>query len=380
MEETSEESLQQHSISSDFFLQHIDCSQLQAAFTPPRKSTRSPLWPLMERKIRDRENTDLQVHIDDTLIHCHLLPLQCFSEYFEQEVQPGQAVVKLPAHQVPSAAFQIVYDWILDPNRQLEWEHFVSVLSAAEFLRMPALIERCWQHLDSPKVVENVAFFVFLQARKFRTVQLQPMMLRRICRFFLSLVSTPEYCELSLDELSVLLGSNIIGVFDETDVLYAACQWLLYDWSARKDKVECVMQLVRFERMRAGDLARFCVFQECAELQPILRHPATKELVDRALASICSQRQDAAGATNSGPDGSGSGWNIAPRLPTERVRLIPDTAETLAFVAGDTSYDGFNEFLYVLCSKPGIWQTFRLSEDNVGLLQDMFGDCSLTTN
>uniref|UniRef100_A0A182VUJ1 BACK domain-containing protein n=1 Tax=Anopheles minimus TaxID=112268 RepID=A0A182VUJ1_9DIPT len=374
MDEASVENLQQFSISSDFFLQYIDCSQLQAAFTPLRKSTRSALWPLMEQKIKARENTDLQVHIEDTLIHCHLLPLQCFSEYFEQEVRPGQAVVELPAQQVPSAAFQIVYDWILDPNRQLEWEHFVSVLSAAEFLRIPALVERCWQHLDNPKVVENVAFFVFLQARKFRSVQLQPMMLRRICRFFLSLVSTPEFCELSLEELSVMLASNIVGVFDETDVFYAACQWLLYDWSERQHAVESVMKLVRFERMRTGDLARFCVYQDCAELQPILRHPATKQLVDRALATICSQQQRC-NTKNSGADGSS--WIITHRLPTERVRLVPDTAETLAFAAGDTSYDGFIEFLHVLYSKPNIWQTFRLSEDNMSLLEDMFGECAV---
>ncbi|XP_053662930.1 uncharacterized protein LOC128712060 [Anopheles marshallii] len=374
MGEASDENMQQFSISSDFFLQYIDCTQLESAFTPLRKSNRSALWPLMERRIKARENTDLQVHIDDNLIHCHLLPLQCFSEYFEQEVRPGQAVVDLPAQQVPSAAFQIVYEWILDPNRQLEWEHFVSVLSAAEFLRIPALVERCWQHLDNPRVVENVAFFVFLQARKFRSVQLQPMMLRRICRFFLSLVSTPEFCELSLEELSVLLASNIIGVFDETDVLYAACQWLLYDWSARQQAIESVMKLVRFERMRTGDLARFCVFQECAELQPILRHSATKQLVDRALASICSHQQ-VADTQNSAADGSS--WLIAHRLPTERVRLVPDTAETIAFVAGDTSYDGFMEFLHVLCNKPNTWQTFRLSEDNVSLLEDMFGECTV---
>uniref|UniRef100_A0A182RAX3 BACK domain-containing protein n=1 Tax=Anopheles funestus TaxID=62324 RepID=A0A182RAX3_ANOFN len=377
MDEASDENLQQFSISSDFFLQYIDCSQLQSAFTPLRKSARSALWPLMERKIKGRENTDLQVHIEDTLIHCHLLPLQCFSEYFEQEVRPGQPVVELPAHQVPPAAFQIVYDWILDPNRQLDWEHFVSVLSAAEFLRIPALVERCWQHLDNPKVVENVAFFVFLQARKFRSVQLQPMMLRRICRFFLSLVSTPEFCELSLEELSVLLASNIVGVFDETDVLYAACHWLLYDWGERQCAIESVMKLVRFERMRAGDLARFCVFQECAELQPILRHTATKQLVDRALASICSHRQAVSSKQTSAADG-GSGWLVEHRLPMERVRLVPDTTETLAFVAGDTSYDGFNEFLHVLCTKPNIWQTFRLSEDNVSLLEDMFGECTVT--
>uniref|UniRef100_A0A182QB40 BACK domain-containing protein n=1 Tax=Anopheles farauti TaxID=69004 RepID=A0A182QB40_9DIPT len=354
------------SSSSDSFLQHISSTQLEAVFTPVCPSIRSPLWPQMERKIKARENTDLQVHIDDTLIHCHLLPLQCFSEYFERDVRPGQAVVELPAQHVPPAAFQIVYEWVLDPDRQLEWAHLVAVLSAAEYLRIPTLVERCWQHLDNPRVVENVAFYVFLKAHQFQSEQLRPMMLRRICRFFLSLVSTPEYCELSFAELSVLLSSNIIGVFDETDVLYAACQWLLYDWSERIEAIEPVMALVRFERMRAGDLARFCIYQECVELQPILRHPATKQLVDRALAAICCRRSTA------GADGD-SDWVRKDRPVANRVRLVPDTKETLAYVAGDTSYDGFNEFLAVLRAKPTVWQTFRLSEENAGLLDDMFG-------
>uniref|UniRef100_A0A182MZ13 BACK domain-containing protein n=1 Tax=Anopheles dirus TaxID=7168 RepID=A0A182MZ13_9DIPT len=370
MDEASNECLQSVTPSNDSFLQHISSTQLESVLKPVCPSIRSALWPQMERKIKARENTDLQVHIDDTLIHCHLLPLQCFSEYFEREVRPGQAVVELPAQHVPPAAFEVVYEWILDPDRQLEWAHLVAVLSAAEYLKIPTLVERCWQHLDNPCVVENVAFYVFLKAHEFHSAQLQPMMLRRICRFFLSLVSTPEFCELAFAELAVLLSSNIIGVFDETDVLYAACQWLLYDWAERMDAIEPAMELVRFERMRAADLARFCIFQECAELQPILRHPATKQLVDRALASICCRCPDAS-AVNGGSDWAKRDCSVA-----ERVRLVPDTKETLAYVAGDTSYDGFNEFLAVLRGKPTVWQTFRLSEENVGLLDDMFGGCA----
>uniref|UniRef100_A0A182PVI1 BACK domain-containing protein n=1 Tax=Anopheles epiroticus TaxID=199890 RepID=A0A182PVI1_9DIPT len=376
MEQVSDELLQQFSTTTDSFLQqHISTAQLEAAFTPLRTSTRTALWPLMESKIKARENTDLQVHIEDTLLHCHLLPLQCFSEYFEREVQPGQSVVKLPAAQVPPEAFQIVYEWMLDPNRQLEWKHFVGVLSAAEFLRVPALVERCWQHLDNPKVVENVAFYVFLQARHYQRGQLQPMMLRRICRFFLALVSTLEFCELSLGELSVLLASNLIGVFDETDVFYAACQWLMYDWTERQEALGTVMELVRFELMHTAELGRFCVFKECAELQPILRHPTTKQLVDTALASICLRP-----TASSVADGGGE-WFAHQRhqLPTERVRLVADTKETLAYVAGDTSYDGFNEFLNVLREKPTIWQTFQLSPENVGMLEDMFAGCCTVT-
>lgn len=376
MEQESDEFLQHFTTSTDSFLrQHISTEQLEAAFTPLHTSNRTALWPLMEGKIKRRENTDLQVHIADTLVHCHLLPLQCFSEYFEHEVEPGQPVVKLPADQVPPAAFQIVYDWILDPNRPLEWQSFVAVLSAAEYLRIPALIERCWQYLDNPRVVENAAFYVFLQARRYENVQLQPMMLRRICRFFLALVSTLEFCELSLDELSVLLASNIVAVFDETDVFYAACQWLMYDWTERQGAIERVMELVRFERMQTADLARFCVFQECAELQPILRHPTTKQLVDRALASICARPSSRNGA--SADDASGR-WLPAHRRPTERVRLVAESKETKAYVAGDTSYDGFNEFLGVLREQPNSWRTFRLTEENVGLLEDMFGGCTVS--
>ncbi|KFB45875.1 AGAP009292-PA-like protein [Anopheles sinensis] len=354
--------------SDDSFLQHIDETELEHALKPVRTSNRPALWPLMERRIKARENTDLQVHIGDELIHCHLLPLQCFSEYFERQVTPGQAVVELPEQEIRPAAFRIVYEWILDSNQPLEWQHFVAVLSAAEFLQVPALIERCWLHLDNPRVVENVAFYVYMQAQQFATSnELQTMMLRRICRYFLALVSTPEFCELSLADLGVLLSSNIIAIFDETDVLYAACQWLLYDWLDRKELIEDVMCLVRFKSMHTGDLARLCVFHECTELQPILRHPATKQLVDEALAYICSPR-NIAGSSERATTGDGR-----KRSSAERVRLVPDSLETLAYVTGEGSFNEFKIFLHVMQKKPTIWRTFRVSEENAGLLDDMVG-------
>uniref|UniRef100_A0A182JCZ7 BACK domain-containing protein n=1 Tax=Anopheles atroparvus TaxID=41427 RepID=A0A182JCZ7_ANOAO len=371
-EATDDDDTQILAPSNDSFLLHIDQKQLAQALTPVRPSTRAALWPLMERRIKARENTDLQVRIGDELIHCHLLPLQCFSAYFDREVAPGQAVVVLPEEEVSPAAFRILYEWILDSDRRLEWQHFVAVLSAAEFLRVAALVERCWLHLDNPRVVENVAFYVFMQAQRMLAAggELQPMMLRRICRYFLALASTPEFCELSLPDLAVLLSSNIIAVFDETDVLYAGCQWLLYDWPTREDVIEDVMCLVRFRTMRAGDLARFCIFHECDELQPILRHPATKQLVDKALAFICSRppSSSASERTNAG-DG-------CRRRSAERVRLVPDTRETLAYVAGDASYDGFKEFLVILQQNVNLWRSFRVSEENRFSSTSTFGSRS----
>ncbi|XP_053673834.1 kelch-like protein 41b [Anopheles nili] len=370
-DETSDEAMQPFALCSDSVLRYISSVQLETAFSPVHQTKRPQLWSLMEAKIKAGENTDLQVRIGDVLIPCHLLPLQCFSEYFEELVHPGQAVVEFPEHEVTPAAFRIVYEWILNPDRKLEWMHFVAVLSAAEFLRIPMLVECCWRYLDNSRVIENVAFYVFLQGCHFSNTQLQSMMLRRICRFFLSLVSTPEFCELSFEELSVLLSSNIIGVFKETDVLYSACQWLLYDWSERQEELESVMQLIRFECMEVSDLARFCVYQECATLQPILKHPVTKAAVDRALATICCPSSTVT------LEPSGDGFVQGRRSTLERVRLLPDSPETLAYTGGDTSFERFIEFLAVLRDTPDMWKTFRPYGKNVGLLDDVFGMCSL---
>ncbi|XP_035772707.1 uncharacterized protein LOC118456232 [Anopheles albimanus] len=345
---------------TDSFLLHIKPSAIEAALTPiPSGLIQPSLWPLMERKIKEGQNTDLTVCIDQTRFPCHLLPLQCFSEFFEQEVTPGKELIELPGEKVSPAAFRIVYEWILDPRRRLEAAHFTAVLVAAEFLRIPALVERCWQHLDSPRVVEDVAFYVFLQSIPFRCSEVQSMMLRRVCRFFLALVSTPEFCEMTLEDLSVLLSSNIIGVFDETDVLFAVCLWLLYDWFERSDLVDEAMQLVRFEAMRAADLGRLCIFRECAELQPILRHPTTKQLVDKALASVCARELSSDG------DVHGQQTDL-------RIRLQADSPETKAFTARERCFERFNDFMALIRSDPTIWQTFRVAGGNTGPLPEVF--------
>ncbi|XP_052864328.1 kelch-like protein 8 [Anopheles cruzii] len=339
---------------SSEFMRHISPPILEAALTPIAPgATRPSLWSRIERKLKSGENTDVTVRIDNEQINCHLLALQCFSGFFEQEVPSrDQEPIELPGELVSPAAFRIIYEWILDPARRIEWPHFTAVLVAAKFLRIPALVERCWLHLDNPRVVDEVAFYVFLQARPFRDAQLQSMMLRRICRFFLALVSAPDFCDLSLEDLSVLLSSNIIGVFDETDVLFAVCLWLLYDWLERAELVDEAMELVRFGAMRKADLARFCVFRECPELQPILRHAATKKAVDNALAAICVSET---GTENRGKD-------------LHRIRLQAECGETLQIVNGERSFDRFIALLEHIRNNPPVWRSFRVIE-----CEDVFG-------
>lgn len=75
------------------------------------------------------------------------------------------------------------------------------------------LEEQCWAFVDCEELfIEDTAFILYLEAKKFGISAIMELMIPRIMKFFLTLVSSKDFLELQLDELFVLLSSNYISV------------------------------------------------------------------------------------------------------------------------------------------------------------------------
>lgn len=73
--------------------------------------------------------------------------------------------------------------------------------------------EQCWAFIDNDELFsEDTAFLLYLEAKKIGNVAVMELMVPRIMKFFLMLVSTKDFLELSMDELCLLLKSNYICV------------------------------------------------------------------------------------------------------------------------------------------------------------------------
>lgn len=146
---------------------------------------------------------------------------------------------------VTSRAFSIIYDWMISPTSEschlLRRDNILEIFLAAQHLGIKGwlffiyilykrdiffysiteiprrareeLEEQCWAFIDNDELFcEDTAFLLYLEARKIGNTAVMELMVPRIMKFFLMLVSTKDFLELAVEELCLLLRSNYISV------------------------------------------------------------------------------------------------------------------------------------------------------------------------
>lgn len=237
--------------------------------------------------ITNYEKTNVKIKIDNTQFNCHMIVLQCYSDYFEDKTL--DQVIELPSDKVTSQAFIMIYNWMLTPKPIVQREGILELFNAALFLRIRSLVDQCWVCLDDEQMfTEDAAFLLYLEARSFGHELLKQLMLTRICKFFLTLVSSKEFLDLSFHEVCTLLQSNCIGVNSETDVLLSAIRWLEYDWNSRKDSMLDVIKCVRFGLMTPWQLVELERGAVSQEMEKIVQHPDVRKMIEDGLSLVLS--------------------------------------------------------------------------------------------
>lgn len=97
-------------------------------------------------------------------------------------------------------------------KRWQDFEH-IYIYIYIFFWRSIELEEQCWAFIDNDELFsEDTAFLLYLEAKKVRNTAVMELMVPRIMKFFLMLVSTKDFLDLAVDELCLLLKSNYISV------------------------------------------------------------------------------------------------------------------------------------------------------------------------
>ncbi|XP_014280992.1 uncharacterized protein [Halyomorpha halys] len=205
-------------------------------------------------------NPDIMLVIDEHEFFCHRIVLQSYSKYFDEIDNLDQStIIDLKEKNVTKEAFIAIYAWMLSLNdgglKFLTRDNIIEVLMASQSLQIRDLEEQCFALIDSKELFsEGHAYQLFKKASHLKQNGIKELMVPRVQHFFLPLVSSQDFVNLSLDDLCTFLTSNYIVVHSEMEVFMSAAKWLLENWDERKKHLPRVMTCVRFGLMHPPEL------------------------------------------------------------------------------------------------------------------------------
>ncbi|XP_046596989.1 uncharacterized protein LOC124294665 [Neodiprion lecontei] len=249
---------------------------------------KTDLYQELARRITNYKNADCIIRLGHDEFHCHLLVLQSYSTFFDEK---NYKEVDLTGSSVTSKAFSIIYDWMISPTCEschlLRRDNILEIFTAAQYLGVKELEEQCWAFIDNDELFcEDTAFLLYLESRKIGNTAVMELMVPRIMKFFLMLVSTKDFLELSVEELCSLLRSNYICVNSEMEVLMSAVRWLMHDWEGRRQHLLEVLKCVRFGLIAPWQLVDVKRNPENPEFMELMSYPEIQKMVDDGLAFV----------------------------------------------------------------------------------------------
>ncbi|XP_022231477.2 uncharacterized protein LOC111080280 [Drosophila obscura] len=207
-----------------------------------------PISELLAKQVRDNAGATLQVNIEDSQFYCIPSLLKCYSMWFASRDWRATNFNFLPS-QVPAKGFECAYEW-LRFQKLPSTADVVYTLQVARYLKIDLLEPICWAVLNADSLREKAAFMVFRQAKPYPDLQdVCNAMSGRIRNYFLALVGSKYFTELSVDDLEYLLKRDSIGVNSEIEVFFLVLRWMNLARDERVKHLGRLMDCVRFSLM-----------------------------------------------------------------------------------------------------------------------------------
>ncbi|CAH1401518.1 unnamed protein product [Nezara viridula] len=235
-------------------------------------------------------NPDIMLVIDEHEFFCHRIVLQSYSKYFDEIDNLDQSTaIDLKEKNVTKEAFIAIYAWMLSLNdaglKFLTRDNIIEVLMASQSLQIRDLEEQCFALIDSKEIFsEGHAYQLFKKASHLKQNGIKELMVPRVQHFFLPLVSSQDFLNLSLDDVCTFLSSNYIVVHSEMEVFMSAAKWLLENWDERKKHLPRVMTCVRFGLMNPPELIDIRKNPESPEFLRITEDTRIQKFIEDGMA------------------------------------------------------------------------------------------------
>lgn len=280
-------------------------SESAASVTSQRSSNNSagesPSGKEMMSQLRNRILSEksfyIKVLIDSDIILCERQVLQRYSNYFRRPEIARQDIITIKSKYLKFNIFGAIYRWMYVRNETIEGISLVRLYLAAAYLEIDSLSIYCWDYIRNvEKFTEARAFLMYLEGKKcqFRTVK--ELMVPKITKYFLLLVSSRDFLQLPLNEVITFLTSSTIAVSTERDVLFSAIRWLNYDWVKRRQYFLAIMECIRFTLFKSHEIVPFCNdfvdIEENIVIQEIITNETVQAIIKNSLVYILKSASD----------------------------------------------------------------------------------------
>lgn len=256
-----------------------------ALYSPKRRD----VLRLIHYRLCNHIGPDIIVVLDDKEFFCHRILLQSYSEYFDDlKNSDSNPRVDITDMNITENAFLTIYTWMLTVGQGgfqlLTTQNILEVLLACQILRIKEFEKQCVSFLENGDIFkEESAYFLFKNAVELKMNRVRTMMVPRIKNFFLILVSSKDYLDLSAESVVAFLDSDNIAVNCELEIFYSAIRWLNHSADERRDRIPEILNCVRFGLMTPLELVDLRKTNQ-SELADIISDPAVQRAIDEGLA------------------------------------------------------------------------------------------------
>lgn len=173
-----------------------------------------------------------------------------------------------------------------------ENEQTLARMVANEVLQIPELLRQLWASLEKMEFFnEDTAYKVYLEARRHPQANiLRELMLTRISRVYLCIVSSASFLDFSEHELIHVLNNSYLSVNSEIEIFLSVILWLENNWYERKNCAERVLGAVRFGLMPTWYLYTLERTNRCSHFARVIYSKEVQSLLEKGLQAALTQR------------------------------------------------------------------------------------------
>ncbi|XP_032582118.1 uncharacterized protein LOC6615985 [Drosophila sechellia] len=253
----------------------------------------------------------------------------------------------------------------LGPDAGAERELFARVV-AEEVLQIPQLLRQLRSSLAQMECFnEDTAFKAYLEVRCHPQARiLCELMLTRISRVFLCIVSSPFFLDFTEHELTYILRNCYLSVNSEIEIFLSVVLWLEHNWLERGECAERILAEVHFALMPTWYLCTLDRSNRCHHFARVIHTPGVQRLIAAGLEDAITLKSKpcfsgAAGHRQRKPQEEtlmGRDWIV----DTECSHHHKSHCEQFVY----PTYDEFKKYLAkIICCAPNCWRTFRPAQE-----------------
>ncbi|KAH8245283.1 hypothetical protein KR032_008109, partial [Drosophila birchii] len=255
----------------------------------------------------------------------------------------------------------------------------ISHMAANEVLQIPMLLRQLWSSLDKMEFFnEDAAFKAYLEARHHPQGRiLSDLLLTRISRVFLYIVSSTMFLEFTEHELLHILRNCYLSVNSEIEIFLSMMLWLEHNWVEPDNSPERLLAEVRFRLMPTWYLSTMARANRCQHFGRVIRSPGVQRLINQGLEDAITLKSKQRFSSTTINTATVTGAERA--KPEKQKSLLGETHLPRDWIV-DTecshhhkchcryfvypTYDVFKSYLArIICRSPSYWHSFRPAQE-----------------